>query len=412
MDETTLENLRKNLKALKSLHKSTERSLATGHVAGTGKLVIRSYENLHARIRDLLPDDDFIESLTLEIDESMGDKEIAGQVLFVADQLHNYVRDQIRESPESAWNWDFSEIASEAERLKNIGREIQDQVLGMTRSTLKRALSNIDVEFNEGGDYRYGRIENEDMSGKNMSSADFRRAVLIKTNCSGTNLANADLRKARLEECDLSGTNLDASDLRKAIFNKTNLTGTNLGRSDMRRVSIYHCDMKGTNLSKANLDGARLVSVHMQGANLSKASTRGLTLHDVTLEGVVMPDGTPYSTSIDLGDYGITLASHPVPPLPPIPPAPPRAAHQKPKRGMRVTIVKDDDADELDELEEEMDALETEMDDLDAELDDIQAHIGQEKDKARAEIEKRRAELEKRRAQIEAELADLEDDEI
>jgi uncharacterized protein YjbI with pentapeptide repeats len=411
MDETTQEHLKKALQALKTLQKSTERSLQMDMYQGTRKLVTRSYENLHQRIRELVPDDAFIESMTLDYNSNTEEREILTQVQFATHQLHTYLKDQIRQESEATWSFgDYGEFTLEAERFKNLGREIQEQVMGVTRHTLRRALSNFDFDFTTDSDFRRSRIEGKDLQGKNLSGADFRSAVVLNCNLSGANLSGADLRKVYFDNSNLTGANVDGGDNRKIIANQCDLTGANFHRADLRRAVFYDSNLQGINLSRATMRGVQIVNCDMSGANLTRADVSDVTFYNVNLEGAMMPDGRPYQSGMDLRQYGIVHGSGPVPPVPPIPPMPPQP--EKRKRGVRIEIGDaDDEIDaEMEELEEEMDALEVEIDELDVEMEDLGAETIRKQEKLRDELDQRRRELEERRRQIEAELDALDDE--
>lgn len=138
MDENTLNEVRKLLSALKALQQSTTRAIHTGILnSGSISMILRTYETLHARLMDLMPDDFYItEALKVDFDENASDEEKLGQVNLAVEQLHMYLRDQARME-----NW-FN--TDEFRDIKNMGRELSDQIIGTTRVALRRALSNLD----------------------------------------------------------------------------------------------------------------------------------------------------------------------------------------------------------------------------------------------------------------------------
>ena len=135
-------------RALKAVSKSIYQVLEMGDYGGTASMLVKSYRKLHARALEMMPDDFFVESLELEVDDSMDDRQIATQVKLAVDQLLAYVDSTIRE--ERPWTMEFDE-------LKSFGTELRDHVIHMTRSTLKNAIANID----------FGVINDEDLPDEN-----------------------------------------------------------------------------------------------------------------------------------------------------------------------------------------------------------------------------------------------------
>lgn len=138
MEEDTqkLTELRRLRHALKAMSKSVSKSLMTSTFEGTGDLVVRNYQRLHEKASQMFPDDYFIETFMLDTDlENLGDHQKLTQVQFVLNQLLTYVDNLIRdEMPNSP----------DIEELRTMGTDLRDQIIRMTKSTLKSALANID----------------------------------------------------------------------------------------------------------------------------------------------------------------------------------------------------------------------------------------------------------------------------
>jgi hypothetical protein len=88
----------------------------------------------------------------------------------------------------------------------------QEQILLDAASNLIEMRHNI-VSL-EQGDLKGVQLRSADLRGANLSGADLRGAYLRQANLSGANLSDADLREANLNFADLSG-----ADLRGAICN-------------------------------------------------------------------------------------------------------------------------------------------------------------------------------------------------
>ncbi len=139
MDENTRNQLSQLFLAAKSLGKAVEKSVMTGTQEGIGDMILKNYHDLHARIANLLPDDYYVtEVLRLDIAPDASDRHKAAQVNLAIGQLISYLESLLRATPAA--------IAGDIEDIKDMGRELQQQILSVTRKAIKRALSNIDIE--------------------------------------------------------------------------------------------------------------------------------------------------------------------------------------------------------------------------------------------------------------------------
>lgn len=143
MDENLNKTVQQLLLAFKSLQKSVEKSLLTGIADGTGATAIRGYQRLQARAKELMPDDFFItEVLVLDVEEDADDDKNLAQVNLLSSQAVDYLEGLYKAQAKAAAKADFEEIGYS---LRDLGQEIQEQVMNMTRKTLKRAVANIDI---------------------------------------------------------------------------------------------------------------------------------------------------------------------------------------------------------------------------------------------------------------------------
>jgi hypothetical protein len=129
--------------AFKSLNRSIEKSMHSGMYQGTGDTAVRNYLALHKRAVQLLPDDFYISDvLTLEIAAESNDRQKLSQVTLITGQMVDYLKSQVAEETRTSFDsTDFDEI-------KGFGRDLQDQILNLTRNTLRRAFDNVDVTVN------------------------------------------------------------------------------------------------------------------------------------------------------------------------------------------------------------------------------------------------------------------------
>ncbi len=139
-DDNNLKELTRLRHAARALSDSASKALAMDTAEGVGLMLARNYTRLHQRAAELLPEDYFIETFTLELDEDLPDTQRVAQVQLMADQLGGYVKSLIREERVAA---------GELDELKSMGGELRDQILRMTKTTIKRALSNIELDENE-----------------------------------------------------------------------------------------------------------------------------------------------------------------------------------------------------------------------------------------------------------------------
>lgn len=137
MDDRAVEQIRALIPALKALQESVRHAVYGGSPEGVAKMAIKSYTKLHAKFAELMSDDDYItDVLVLDIDEKDSDEAKVAQLELAANQLLTYVKAKLNEE---RWGG----VVDKGE-IKQLGKELQDQVLNFTRNTLRRALSTIE----------------------------------------------------------------------------------------------------------------------------------------------------------------------------------------------------------------------------------------------------------------------------
>lgn len=140
MSEETSKELARLQMAFKSLSRSVEKGLLTDMYAGAGDVVVHSYRALHARAVELLPEDYYVAHvLDLELPEDAADRQKLAAVSLQTSQMVDYLG--------SLQHVDARPLFTgpEIDELRTMGRDIQEQVLTVTRNTLRRAMANIDV---------------------------------------------------------------------------------------------------------------------------------------------------------------------------------------------------------------------------------------------------------------------------
>ena len=246
MDE---QNLNQVLSALKALKQAAEEAVAKGQTAGTGTLTVRGYQRIYDQVRAAYPDDLFIETLALEIEDGMTEDAVLNQTLYAATQLDRYLREQNRVSS-GGGEFAFSE-------LKNLGRQIQEQVIGISRNTLKRAFANIDVDFEAG---EGSHFKDQDLTGRDLSDADMRNSRVKNVNMTNINLQNARFDNARLKNVDLT-----QAILHEASFKNARLSYISAANADFTGATLVHSRLNDLDASnavfvRADFTGSRLDS--------------------------------------------------------------------------------------------------------------------------------------------------------
>jgi uncharacterized protein YjbI with pentapeptide repeats len=100
-----------------------------------------------------------------------------------------------------------------------------------------------------------------DLTGANLTRANFYGADLTGANLTRANFYGANLTGAYLSRADLYGANLSRADLSGADLTRANLSRANLSRADLTRA-----DLTGANLTRANLSRANLTRAYLYGA--------------------------------------------------------------------------------------------------------------------------------------------------
>lgn len=104
------------------------------------------------------------------------------------------------------------------------------------------------------------RIE-PDLSGADLSSANFSSADLGKVNFSGTNLMFSTLVETNLAEANLSGANLRQADLRRANLRGANLMFASLVQTNLTEADLSNCHIYGISTWSLSLNGAKQVNL-------------------------------------------------------------------------------------------------------------------------------------------------------
>ncbi len=329
MDEVKIQKIQQYLQALRALQRSVERAVQMDVYQGTGRMAVKQYSGIQRKIAELYPEDFYVtDTLTLELDEQIEERHMLSQVQLAAGQMVIYLEGLLREQNVGGRGFEMrGDFNIERGDWRGLGREIQDQVMRLTRETIQRAVSNIDVDVQTG-------------RGENYRDANLEGAMLDGVNMSGRNLKNANLSKVHAHGANFSGANLKDAMLEEGDFEGANFSGANMKNVNAEHARFINCNLTGANLRDANLEGVDLTGAKIAGANMSQAN----------LEGATLPNGEPYQREADLLRYHATHAEMgrririeidtddddekpkrqpPEPPVPPVPPVPPMPPHDR-----------------------------------------------------------------------------------
>lgn len=146
--QTPNDELARLLPALRALAKSVEKQMYSGMTEGTGGLAVRQYRALHGRIAALMPDDYYIISvLTLEegaSGEQADDQTLLAQTHLLLQQLVTYLNQIVPTQRPNVPPGTPLGAGNVGGSWQNFGRELNDQIAQLARSTVRRALESID----------------------------------------------------------------------------------------------------------------------------------------------------------------------------------------------------------------------------------------------------------------------------
>ncbi|HEX7655846.1 MAG TPA: pentapeptide repeat-containing protein, partial [Sphingomonas sp.] len=115
-----------------------------------------------------------------------------------------------------------------------------------------------------------------DLSGRNLSDADFTGALMEETNLQGARLDSASFFGADLRRANLAGATMRRSDMRGASLRGANLIGADLYEADLREGTIAEKDRFGNlRVMQHDVGPSELPDALMSSANLERAKLSG-----------------------------------------------------------------------------------------------------------------------------------------
>lgn len=158
-EEQTLSDVQRLRAALRSMSKILNKTIMTGTYETVGDLMVKNYHSLHAKAVELFPEDFFIPSLALDPGPALDDRQKLLQVQVMCEQLSHYLDGLARGDSRAMPDFDFDD-------MRNLGANLRDQIVKMTKVTLKTALSNIDFDMEGGGKSSGSNEESSSPEGK------------------------------------------------------------------------------------------------------------------------------------------------------------------------------------------------------------------------------------------------------
>ncbi|CAK0753342.1 secreted effector protein PipB2 [Azospirillaceae bacterium] len=128
-----------------------------------------------------------------------------------------------------------------------------------------------------------------DLSFRDLSGLNFRKARLINAKLTGVNLSGADLSGSDLSGADLFGADLEGANLAGANLTGTDFRGANLHRAVLTNAVLRGADFRvgqnGGNDVTTRLTEAKMESAILCEANLTGCDLSGADLNDADFEG-------------------------------------------------------------------------------------------------------------------------------
>lgn len=148
-----------------------------------------------------------------------------------------------------------------------------------------RKLSETDVEImcakhvlwlngvgGEAANFSRCRLENLDLSGRNLAQACFEGARLVNCNFYRTVLENASFRGAGIHDCEMTDMKADG-----ASFANAKIRSTCMSRCDLNRANFSHATFADSDISSSHMDdccfeGADLGEIRLDSAYVDRPS--------------------------------------------------------------------------------------------------------------------------------------------
>ncbi|WP_413167309.1 pentapeptide repeat-containing protein [Capilliphycus salinus ALCB114379] len=149
--------------------------------------------------------------------------------------------------------------------------------------------------YGPGEDGRYETFDDwvSDLSGADLTEANFTGAFLSNIDMKRANLLRATLNKADLSEADLTGTNFSSAKLIGANLEQTKLNNAKFTGADLANADLSEANIKNARMNEMNAQGALFIDANLensqfQNADLSGADLKGANLRNADLSSTLL----------------------------------------------------------------------------------------------------------------------------
>ncbi|MEI6209543.1 MAG: pentapeptide repeat-containing protein [Desulfuromonadales bacterium] len=156
------------------------------------------------------------------------------------------------------------------------------RILATHRDFRGKNLSGLEMT---GADFSGSDFTDVNLSNADLYQANFSGANLTRANLKGAALAYANFGLATLQETDLSATNLFSANLEKAQVTRTKFRYSYAAGSRMNDAVLDNADFRSSNFSGANLDGCKFSNSKTDGMIIE--GIRGVS--DLSVSAITSP---------------------------------------------------------------------------------------------------------------------------
>lgn len=276
-DQQQLEGITRLQNALNSLIQTVEHTLQTDLWNGTQTMVQQSYTRLYERAIKLLPQDDTLTDSIPQTFDCDDERTCLMQTMLAARQLAHYLESVLRDLRRPSGTWGD---------IRNLGRQLSDQILSATKGVIGRAMADIDIDFgsSDGENFMGADLRNQNLTDRDYQDANFVGANLSGVNASGTNFEDCNFAGATLNDANFSSANCPDANFSGINASKVNFADANLEDATFAGSNLREATFTDSNLSDANFKGANLQYVNFSDANLEDASFSSSNMEHANFE--------------------------------------------------------------------------------------------------------------------------------
>lgn len=161
-------------------------------------------------------------------------------------------------------------------------------------------------------------LAGSDLSGANLSEADFTSTDLRRTGLDGADLSKANLLRSMLDASKAAGANFEKAVGFRTSFASTDLTSARFSKSEMQRAdftgaTLTNVDFEKSELGRANFADADINGTNFRYANIARADFRFARFETpIDFSGAYLyrtrMDGVDLSKAIGLAQWQVDMA--------------------------------------------------------------------------------------------------------